>query len=212
MNMLIFTPQALAFVAIPKTGTTAIEQALRPHADIVFRGARKHISTKRFHRRVRPFVSETFDVTLESFAVLREPEDQIRSWYKYRTRDEIRDKPEYSGHLTFEEFVEALLSESTPPCTQIGSQLRMLSGRGGRLLIDHLFAYERWDRLETFLSDRFEQRISFEPRNVSPQVPTELSEQTRARLRVARAAEFDLHARLMESDGKLAPRQAKAAV
>ena len=106
--MLIFTPQALAFVAVPKTGTTAIEKALRPHADILFRKSQKHTSAQRFHRRIRPFVRATFDTSLESFAVLREPEDQIRSWYKYRCRDEIRDKPEYAGQLSFNAYVEAL--------------------------------------------------------------------------------------------------------
>ncbi|MCG7626865.1 hypothetical protein MHM88_03560 [Epibacterium sp. MM17-32] len=204
--MLIFTPQALAFVAVPKTGTTAIEQALRPHADIVFRKSRKHTSARRLHRRVRPFVRDTFGAKLRCFAVLRDPEDQIRSWYKYRSRDDIKDKPEYAGHLSFDAFVEALLSDDPPPCARIGSQYRMLSGRGGRILVDHLFAYEQLDLLETFLSQRFEERITFAPRNVSPAVPAELSPRNRDRLRAARAAEFDLHARLRDAGGKLAPR------
>ncbi|NHM20677.1 hypothetical protein [Tritonibacter mobilis] len=210
--MLIFTPQALAFVAVPKTGTTAIEKALRPHADILFRKSQKHTSAQRFHRRIRPFVRATFDTSLESFAVLREPEDQIRSWYKYRCRDEIRDKPEYAGQLSFNDYVDALLSDSPPPCAQIGSQYRMLSGRGGRIIVDHLFAYERWDQLEAFLTDRFGHRINFEPHNVSPYVKADLSPQLRSRLRAARPAEFDLHARLMAADGKLRPRQETKAV
>ncbi|WP_416367784.1 hypothetical protein [Tritonibacter mobilis] len=206
MGMLIFTPQALAFVALPKTGTTAIEKALRPHADIVFRKSQKHTSAQRFHRRIRPFVRSTFGIALESFAVLRDPEDQIRSWYKYRCRDDIRDKPEFAGHLSFDAYVGAVLSEDPPPCAQIGSQYRMLSGRGGRILVDHLFAYERWDQLETFLADRFGHRIIFEPHNVSPFAKAELSPSLQRKLRAARRAEFDLHARLMDTDGKLQPR------
>jgi hypothetical protein len=34
--MLVFSKQNLVFLAVPKTGTTAIEMALRPKADIVF--------------------------------------------------------------------------------------------------------------------------------------------------------------------------------
>jgi len=209
LDMLIFTPQALAYVAVPKTGTTAIEAALRPHADIVFKKSHKHITSQRFRRKIRPFVRDTFGVRLASFAVLREPEDQIRSWYRYRSRDEIRDKPEYTGDLSFDAFVQALLSDDPPPCAQIGSQFRMLSGRGGRLLINHLFAYESLDQLETFLSARFDCPIRFAPRNVSPPIAAELSPQTRARLRSARAAEFDLHARLRDAGGKLDPRAKK---
>ena len=208
--MLIFTSQALAYVAVPKTGTTAIQLALRPHADIVFKKAQKHLTARRFHRRIRPFVHETFGIRLESFAMLRDPEDHLRSWYKYRTRDEIRDKPEFAGHLSFDAFVNAVLSDDPPACAQIGSQMAMLTGRGGRILVDHLIAYERWDQLETFLVDRFQQRITFEPQNVSPFVTAELEPRTRARLQAARRGEVELHARLMDAEGKLAPRTGQA--
>jgi len=39
--MLAFTPQSLANIAVPKTGTAAVEMALKPKADILF--------TKRFN-------------------------------------------------------------------------------------------------------------------------------------------------------------------
>ncbi|NIZ14768.1 hypothetical protein [Phaeobacter sp. HF9A] len=205
--MLIFTPQALAFIAVPKTGTTAIEQALRPHADIQFTKGQKHISAQRFHRRIRPFLRENYDLEVEAFALLRDPEDQIRSWYKYRQRDALRDTPEYSGQLSFDAYVNAVISDDPPPCAQIGQPYKFLSGRGGRILVDHLFAYERWELLDAFLSERFEQRITFAPRNVSPHAPAELEPQTRARLQQARAADYALHARLLDAGGKLMPRR-----
>ncbi len=205
-EMLIFTPQSLAFIAVPKTGSTAIELALKSRADIVFRKGHKHLTAQRFHRRIRPFVRDSLGVKLQSFALLRDPEDHLRSWYKYRSRDEIRDKPEFVGDLSFDAFVTAVLSDDPPPCAQVGRQIAMLSGRGGRILVDHLFAYERWQVLEQFLAERFESRITFARHNVSPQIKSELEPKTRARLRQARKAEVELHSRLLDAGGKLAPR------
>ena len=84
--MLIFSPQSLAFIAAPKTGTTAIEMALKPKADIIFTKRRKHISAQRFHARIAPFLETEFGMRPDRFAVIREPEEQIRSWYRYRAR------------------------------------------------------------------------------------------------------------------------------
>ena len=42
--MQIFFKQNLAMLAVPKTGTTALEAALRGKADILFKGRRKHMS------------------------------------------------------------------------------------------------------------------------------------------------------------------------
>lgn len=201
--MLIFTAQALAFVAVPKTGTTALEQALKPHADIVFRKKHKHATAMRFHRKIRPFLKDAYKVEVQSFAVMREPEDQIRSWYKYRCREELIGQPEYAGALSFDAFVEGVLAETPPPFAQIGSQIAMLTGRGGRLLIDTLLAYEDWDQIEAFLSDRLNRRIVCARSNVSPATPAPLDPALRARLRAHRAAEFALYDRLIASGGKL---------
>ncbi len=201
--MLIFTAHALAFVAVPKTGTTALEQALKPHADLILRKQHKHATAMRFHRKIRPFLKDTFKVDTQVFAVMREPEDQIRSWYKYRCRPEIIDQPEYAGEMSFDAFVEAVISDTPPPCAQIGSQYSMLTGRGGRLLIDHLFAYEAWPKIERFLSDRLGRRIACAHSNVSPKAPAPLDPGLRDRLRKHREAEFALYARLEVADGYL---------
>ena len=60
--MLIFSAQSLAFIAVPKTGSTAIAMALKPTADIIFTKRRKHITAQRFHNRVAPFLDQEFGV------------------------------------------------------------------------------------------------------------------------------------------------------
>ena len=54
--MQIYFNQNLAFLAIPKTGTTAYEMALRKEADIIFAKRRKPMTAGQFQRRMMPFL------------------------------------------------------------------------------------------------------------------------------------------------------------
>ncbi|MEO1732827.1 MAG: hypothetical protein AAFR45_04250, partial [Pseudomonadota bacterium] len=58
--MLIFSKVNLAYIAVPKTGTTAISMALKPKSDISFNGWRKHMTAQRFHNKVAPFLKDAF--------------------------------------------------------------------------------------------------------------------------------------------------------
>ncbi len=201
--MLIFVRQSLAFIAVPKTGTTAIEMALRPKADIVFGKRLKHVTAQRFHARIAPFLAETFDLHPERFAVMRHPEEQIRSWYRYRRREGIEGRKVSTGGMSFNEFVEAVISDHPPPVAGIGSQLGMLTSPRGEVLVHHLFAHERPLKLRAFLNDRFGENIVLKERNVSPPVEAPLDPAVRARLHAAREAEFALYERLVKADGYL---------
>lgn len=200
--MLVFSDQKLAFIAVPKTGTTAIEMALRSRADIVFTKQRKHTTAQRFHRRVAPFLLQTFELTFERFAVMRNPEEQIRSWYRYRTRREEVDSKSAAG-LSFDDFVLDVIKDPAPPHAGIGSQYRMLCGSRDNLLVNHLFAYEHQPKLREFLNTRFDADITLKQKNVSPNVDAPLSPEIRARLREARAPEFALYDRLIAAGGHL---------
>ena len=67
--MLIFLSRDLTFLATPKTGTTAVEMALKPEAEIIFSRGRKHLTALRYRRRVLPFLQETFSASPEALAV-----------------------------------------------------------------------------------------------------------------------------------------------
>lgn len=203
--MLIFSPQRLAFIAVPKTGSTAIDMALKPRADILFVKRRKHMPASRFRAKLAPFLEKEFGLKLESFAVMREPEEQIRSWYRYRARKQRRGDAFSTEGISFDAFVRAVIADDPPPFAGIGSQSGMLMDRDGNLLVDHLFAHETPERLNSFLEDRFGEQIALQERNVSPRVDAPLSDETRAVLRQARAAEFALHDRLMAAGGSLSP-------
>lgn len=200
--MMVFSPQSLAFIAVPKTGTTAIEAALRSKADIVFTQGRKHMTAHRFHTKFAPFLAQTFKLYPDRLAVMRDPEEQIRSWYRYRRREEKAGSVNDTSQLSFDEFVLDVIRQNAPPHARFGSQFRMLTS-GGELLVHHLFAYETQVQMRQFLCDRFDDDLTFKQKNVSPDVDAPLDPATRKKLRAARASEFDLYARLMDAGGHL---------
>ncbi|MEX0285235.1 MAG: hypothetical protein AB3N23_11550 [Paracoccaceae bacterium] len=199
--MLVFSEQNLAFIAVPKTGTTALEMALKPWADITFTKQRKHMTAQRFHRRVAPFLDTQLNLRPERFAVIRDPEEQVRSWYRYRTREALEGDKSSFG-MSFDEFVADVIKDRPPAHAGIGSQYRMLTGRD-RVLVHHLFAYEAQTKLRSFVNERFGEEIVIKPRNVSPPVDAPLSSEMRERLRASRAKEYELYDRVMTADGHL---------
>ncbi|MFK7755271.1 MAG: hypothetical protein AB8B51_22320 [Sedimentitalea sp.] len=201
--MLIFSAQSLAFIAVPKTGSTAIDMALKPRADILFTRQRKHMTARRFRTKMAPFLAREFNLNVELFAVMREPEEQIRSWYRYRARA-ARDGSDNSTHgISFDAFVRHVIEKKPPAFAAIGSQMGMLGSGKGALMVDHLFAHETPRHALSFLADRFGEPIKLSQKNVSPTVDAPLDPSTRALLRNARPHEFALYDRLMDAGGKL---------
>ncbi|KKK81497.1 hypothetical protein LCGC14_2812840, partial [marine sediment metagenome] len=201
--MLIFLSRELTFLATPKTGTTAVEMALKPAAEIVFSRNRKHLTALRYKKRVLPFLQDTFSASPEPLAVMRDPIEQIRSWYRYRSQPRLDGKALSTKGLTFEQFALEVISDAPPPRAQIGSQFSFLTPGQGDLLVQHLFAYESQPAFRDFLADRLGREIKLKPKNVSPDVPAPLSSEVEARLRAARAKEFALYDRLMAAEGYL---------
>jgi hypothetical protein len=201
--MLILLRHGLAFLANPKTGTTATEQALRPYAEIVFARNRKHLTAHRFRAKVAPFLRETFGTDCGAVAVMRDPVDQIRSWYKYRRSPKLDGTDVSTAGMDFEDYVRAVISDDPPPAARIGSQQAFLCGPRGRLLVEHLFAYDQSARMQDFFAERMGTDITFKQINVSKKVAAPLSSETLAALRAARAAEFALYDRLRAAGGYL---------
>jgi len=201
--MLIFLRHRLAFLAVPKTGTTAVEMALRPKAEVIFSRNRKHINAQRYMRKIGPFLEDTFGIFPEPLAVMRDPVDQIRSWYKYRTADRLKGSDLSSAELSFDDYVRAVISRDPPPYAQIGSQFTFLTDDAGEVQVDHLFAYEKQLAFRQFLSERLEDTVEIAPKNISPAIDAPLSDEVAAQLRAARADEFALYDRLMAAGGYL---------
>ncbi|WP_415402826.1 gamma-glutamyl kinase [Tateyamaria sp. SN3-11] len=193
--MLVFYKAKLAFLSVPKTGTTAYEAALRPHADLVISQPPmlKHAPVYRYNRFVRPMFLKLCDVELEVMAVMREPISWLGSWWRYRQRDFMKGKPNATHGISFDEFVLAYMKGQKPSFADVGSQFKFLETQPNGTGVTHLFKYEDQPRLQTFLTERLGVEFELEQANVSPSVPLELSEEVEARFRRKFAEEFTLY-------------------
>ena len=201
--MQIFFKQNLAMLAVPKTGTTALEAALRGKADILFKGRRKHMSAATFDKHCAPFLSKTYKLTPERIAVIRDPLDHLRSWYKYRTREVLLSSPKSSSGMSFDAYVRDALDNPKLPHVNVGTQFKFLSLKNGTLPLHHLFAYEQMPVLLDFLEERFGRPIALKQANASPAIKTEITPETEARFRAARADDYALYARVLKAGGHL---------
>jgi hypothetical protein len=203
-SMLVFCKYNLIFFAVPKTGTTSYHAALKGKADIIFRGrpAVKHMNVRKYQRSFAPFLDKAFDLRPETMAVMREPLDLMRSWYKYRSRLPKGDKNGTKG-ISFEQFIRAALQENSPPYAAVGNQMTFLQNDAGTNGVNHLFAIEHADVLNEFLGNVFNDLGKIPRKNVSPSVPTPISTDLEAEFREARADEYALYNQVIKAGGYL---------
>ena len=145
--MLIFSRYNLVLLAVPKTGSTALEVALGQEADGRFGNPpeMEHLPLYRYNRFVRPLLQLTTGQDPETFALIREPISWLRSWYRYRARNSMALLPTSTCHISFDQFVREAMSDDPPPFAQVGCQTRFLSPGGSGGPITHLFQYEQMD-------------------------------------------------------------------
>ncbi len=192
--MLIFSEQNLVLFSVPKTGSTAMEVALKPWADIAFYKQRKHTPVGRYQRKIAPFLRDAYQLEPETIAVIRAPLEHLRSWFRYRAA---------TLDVDFEGFVQAVISPSPPEWARIGTQYNFLTGPKGTLGINHLFTYEAQPVLRDWICTRMDADVVFKPQNVSPPAPTPISKATLGEFETKYAAEITLHARVAAADGHL---------
>lgn len=193
--MMVFYKERLAFLSVPKTGTTAYESALRDRADMVISDppGLKHTPVYRYNRFLRPMFLRVCDVELELMAVMREPISWLGSWWRYRQRPFMKGKPNSTEGITFDEFVLGYMKGKQPGYANVGSQKRFLEQQPNGVGVTHLFRYEDQDRLKGFLEERLKVTLKLEQHNVSPSVPVSLSPGVEKRFRRKCAEEFELY-------------------
>jgi glycine/D-amino acid oxidase-like deaminating enzyme len=191
--MLVFWEQRLAFLATPKTGSTAIAAALESLAVVSIQRPPllKHTTVHRYRRFIGPYLEAASKESFTLVALMREPRDWLGSWYRYRQR-EGTDPARSTAGMSFDDFVRAWCSEVRPEFAEVGSQERFLRSRNGAG-VDWLFRYEDIGSFVHFLEDRLNCEIILPRLNVSPSGATELSAGTEALLHEKAAADFALY-------------------
>lgn len=203
--MLVFVDANLVLFAVPKTGSTAYHLALKGMADIGFarKPAYKHMSLRKYERHFGPFLKDAYGLEPERAAVMRHPVEQIRSWYRYRSRPTPRKEKGVLDGMSFDDFVAEVIAPKPAEFARIGSQFTFLSSEDGAVRVDHLFAYEKPLLLRKFLTERLGKGFETKQKNVSPAIDAPLSADMEAALRAARAEEFALYDRIVAAGGHL---------
>jgi hypothetical protein len=194
--MLVFWEQRLAFLATPKTGSTAIAAALESLAAVSIQRPPllKHTTVHRYRRFIGPFLEAASKDSFTLVALMREPKDWLGSWYRFRQREET-EAGKSTRRMSFDDFVRAWCQDPRPDFADVGSQGKFLRPRQG-IGVDRLFRYEEIETFVQFLEDRLGCEIILPRLNVSPPGTMELSATTEALLREVAAEDFGLYATL----------------
>ncbi len=195
--MLVFWDQRLAFLATPKTGSTAIAAALESLAAVSIQRppVLKHTTVHRYRRFVGPYLEAASKADWTLVAMMREPRDWLGSWYRFRSREDQADPRKSTRGVSFDDFVRGWCSEPRPEFADVGSQAKFLRPRQGQG-VDRLFRYEDIGAFVEFLEDRLGCEIVLPRVNVSPPGATDLSPETEALLHAAAAEDFALYAEI----------------
>jgi Sulfotransferase family len=191
--MLVFWEQRLAFLATPKTGSTAIAAALESLASVSIQRPPllKHTTVHRYRRFIGPYLEAASKDTFTLVALMREPTDWLGSWYRFRQREET-EPAKSTRDMSFDDFVRAWCQDPRPDFADVGSQGKFLRPRQG-VGVDRLFRYEAIGTFVQFLEDRLGCEILLPRLNVSPEGATELSPATAALLRATAVEDFALY-------------------
>lgn len=192
-KMLVFWEQRLAFLATPKTGSTAIAAALESLAAVSIQRPPllKHTTVHRYRRFIGPYLEAASKDRFTLVALMREPKDWLGSWYRFRQREETEAGKSTRG-MSFDDFVRAWCQEPRPDFADVGSQGRFLRPRQGQG-VDRLFRYEEIESFVHFLEERLDFEITLPRLNVSPSGETDLSAETETLLQELAAEDFALY-------------------
>lgn len=195
--MMVFWQERLAFLATPKTASTAIEAALGGLATLVILRPKelKHTNARRFEQFLQPYLTAEAGPPFEVVALMREPRDWLGSWYRDRQREDVEPELSTAG-MSFDAFVRAYCTPGARPAfADVGSQAEFLAPPEGAER-PHLFRYEALGDFVAFLEDRLGYEILLPRLNVSPKGETDLSPETEALMRATMAEDFALYDRL----------------
>ena len=204
--MLIFVNQGLIIYSMPKTGTTSIERALGKDASIKLSGTGdnglKHINSKKFNKWRRTLRKEFPNQKFVSCCVMREPLDRLNSWYRYRSREKIKNKESYVGNITFDEYLNKLCDKIQKKSTRhlLNSQSRFLIFRE-KINVDRIFPFVKIDQYTEFLSLKLNKEIKLTKDNVSPEISSsklQVSEETLKRLSPLISLDVNLYNKILE--------------
>ena len=191
--MLIFWEQRLVFLATPKAGSTAIEAALEPLASVAITrpSELKHTDVASWHAHVRPWLGARRGSEFTTVALMREPVDWLRSWYRFKLRDDVEDPGRAMHGVSFNDFARRYSQPDGSGHLQIHSQAAFLCPPDQQ--VNRIFRYEDMPAFVEFLEDRLDCVIELPRLNVPPSVDVGLTPEAESDLRQAMSADLALY-------------------
>jgi hypothetical protein len=201
--MLILDEARLVVLEMPKTASQALRRALQRHVRELS-DEQRHGGYRAFKRHLYPTLAKEWDGLVETCCVVREPLAWVRSWYRYRQREDIVGTEKSTAEIDFNDYIEAMLSDDPPPYVQKGRQALFTVWNGKKTRVDHVFDYERLDRLLAFLGGRLGTQLRLPRRNRSKgPMPGPLPAQLQARFAEAYDEDYALYHAVQRAGGHL---------
>lgn len=157
--MLYFSEQKLAFVAVPKTGGAATEQAFEHFSEV------KHdFSVKNMHHPAS-WVKKKYGEDVEVVGLIREPVSWLASKYRYLSGEHIGFSDRYSTRLIgFDGFLKRVLRGEKAWAEPLFMQSDYLDEA------DIIFQYEQFHLFVQYLNSRLGANVEVPHKNVSPMI------------------------------------------
>ena len=172
--MLISPKHSFVFFCTPKCASNSVEAMLKPYAQLQLLGspAVRHTNVQTFDEHLAPYLASVAPETrFTRVAIVRDPVDWLYSWYRFRSRAELRGGASANSTegVSFAEFVDCYLDvDSRPAFADVGSQAEFLAMQDGSIGVDRLFAFDELEALVEFFSDRVGKPLALTALNVSP--------------------------------------------
>lgn len=171
--MLISVEHNFAFLCVPKCASSSIEAALRPYSDIALVGppAFRHTTYREYDQFIKPYLREKVGRDdIETVCVIREPISWLNSWYRYRSRSELRNpnEPNSTFGIRFPEFIEAYMSPNPPPWADVGCQYDFINDQANNIGVNKVFLHENIGEFAGYMSSKIGKNIVLGKENVSP--------------------------------------------
>ena len=194
--MRISTGYGFAFLCNRKCASTSIEHALYNHCNIRISPDPdnpdiKHINARDYCEFISPLLKKIKpQINIDSFCIIREPLDWLRSWYRFRTRDEIKNPAHkyhknYTGKISFNEFVEAYISKGDRPAfatIKTGDQFDFMKLSENMIGVDYVIPMDDLAKVSQFLYFKTGKKVNIQKANISPKRETSLDPKLKDKL------------------------------
>lgn len=199
--MLIFWEERLVFLATPKAGSTAVETALESLSSAAIQrpAVLKHTNISSYRSHLAPWLDAQTGDRFTTVALMREPVDWLRSWYRFKLRDDLDDPLHRMEGVGFSRFVRDYISPEGRASLMIGTQSEFLTDDHGH--VDQIFRYEDMAGFVEFLEDRLNCAIELPRINVPPSVDVRLDQDEETLLRECLRDDISLYAKIGQDNG-----------